>query len=1282
MTTSLYFFITYTRKQKENSEDVEFIVSDNKSQKPECLFVDEKYENQKYYYNKVFKVDKSMGKGKKKNNFNFEFEIADETYKISFDSQGNTFVYDVNLEEGKKIIIIRRKVSQNKEYIEKIEAFITALKDNGEENLIDELYKETINLYSQKKGFSFLIELFLKIYQKKDLCPELMKKFREMNDTPKENEKNMDRKSLLKTYKSDLNAIASEAEKLLANNNYESIEFYGIVLSYLNFYDYEKFCKIIDELFIKRTKDLFEILLIYKAHLKNPIKQDFYFFDQFINYSILNKDFSVFKLGLDYIKDIQTFIKVFEKNKEEIFKKFNSSKFDKIINIGNLKFKKIDIPDKTDKIENASSQAIEEDKNEIQIEESNTISKKSIRQCNEEFISTNENNLKNHFISEIIKNMKSIITFSKENNTFLIYFNNIFWQYILNYFNEPKQNNIWICFQLREIFIKYYELVEKIFAKKDNKFTIKKDATSYFEKDEFAFLLDQIIRKYNNNKEVNNIEKLAFITQYNPYYREQRYSNKVDCEIFDSFDLNNIDNDFIEDFRGMNFEIIFKEHINEYIKKIIEKIKSIQDFIKIIKLINIESLENKNVFLDPLNKQYDSIIMNEIGLLSESKLEEAINVSAKIALINYIYETKDKKEFIEKRIKKLDRKIFHLILIEIINLCLNKNNNDNNTREEEKEKEKDEENEEDKENFNGMKKIIFEEFSNKLENESDIDNILNLIDCLEGKNKKEDNQIYGQKEKKDKEREGIKNEFLQKLMSKENLFTKEEFFSSKQSLKILLLYKLYEKGIIKKNEEEYSENISGLLDNIKKDIDGTIKRSKLQEFLKNDKSFILQRLKLINLSYEGFNPNEEYDKLTKKNEEINNDINKLKNIKDNIIIYHKDTYQEIIKKIIEVVKNNQNKQIKDYKGGKISELIKETDDLQILAAKINKVKNFLLFNVIYDMNSGKNENKNFDNAYNELEKIGKLLNNKTGIIEFNKQYKEILREIKKKLSNDEDKAQEFIRNLIEFYKITDKNLIDDELTILFKSKKYELDINSIIFFFENFEKDNNNWNEKLPPRNYYLKLEEKSKEDYEEIDFQKFKVYLNTLKTNGIYDYQNIGIYNKLFTCLYDNKEAIDFLFSKKSEEIIKLKDKIQPTDRTISIKDIIRTENCVFHIEKMKKEKDNFKIFEHIKSMSPETISDFENYSKIYSSIIELDTNEDFSDNIYDKINNIIKDATFNILQDRENFLYYNDEIKTHEGITMEELIHLKNQVHIKKEKENGEDDIIKSKKKNFDFF
>ena len=70
-----------------------------------------------------------------------------------------------------------------------------------------------------------------------------------------------------------------------------------------------------------------------------------------------------------------------------------------------------------------------------------------------------------------------------------------------------------------------------------------------------------------------------------------------------------------------------------------------------------------------------------------------------------------------------------------------------------------------------------------------------------------------------------------------------------------------------------------------------------------------------------------------------------------------------------------------------------------------------------------------------------------------------------------------------------KQLIS-ELTILFKSKKYELDINSIIFFFENyFQKDNKDWIEKLPPINYKKKWEE---------DFNNIKKDLNRLKENGI----------------------------------------------------------------------------------------------------------------------------------------------------------------------------------------
>ena len=81
--------------------------------------------------------------------------------------------------------------------------------------------------------------------------------------------------------------------------------------------------------------------------------------------------------------------------------------------------------------------------------------------------------------------------------------------------------------------------------------------------------------------------------------------------------------------------------------------------------------------------------------------------------------------------------------------------------------------------------------------------------------------------------------------------------------------------------------------------------------------------------------------------------------------------------------------------------------------------------------------------------------------------------------------------------------------------------------------------------------------------------------------YTNIKNYNKLFTCLNDKKEVIDYLFSKTRAELLKLKDKIQPTDRTISIQDVLDTEKYVFIINKMKDLKDNFKIFDYIKNFT-----------------------------------------------------------------------------------------------------
>ena len=67
--------------------------------------------------------------------------------------------------------------------------FIEALKKNKQEKLINKLYKETIKLYKTKKGFEFLISLFVQIYEDKDLCNSLMELVTTLD------EKNLDRPS-------------------------------------------------------------------------------------------------------------------------------------------------------------------------------------------------------------------------------------------------------------------------------------------------------------------------------------------------------------------------------------------------------------------------------------------------------------------------------------------------------------------------------------------------------------------------------------------------------------------------------------------------------------------------------------------------------------------------------------------------------------------------------------------------------------------------------------------------------------------------------------------------------------------------------------------------------------------------------------------------------------------------------------------------------------------------------------------------------------------------------
>ena len=156
---------------------------------------------------------------------------------------------------------------------------------------------------------------------------------------------------------------------------------------------------------------------------------------------------------------------------------------------------------------------------------------------------------------------------------------------------------------------------------------------------------------------------------------------------------------------------------------------------------------------------------------------------------------------------------------------------------------------------------------------------------------------------------------------------------------------------------------------------------------------------------------------------------------------------------------------------------------------------------------------------------------------------------------------------------------------------------------------------------------------------KKLKETLKKYKDNKIYDYKSNNYCYKLFTSFYDKKEAIDFLMSKKDSNIDNLKDRIDPTNRRITIKNIEDTIECLNQFKEFIKSKTSSKILEYIEKLDEDTIDKFISYSKIYPSIIELDRNDDiFSLNTFEAVDKIMTNESLIFKQYNEDF-YYKDK-------------------------------------------
>jgi len=582
----------YTSNEKEKGSSLEHNVFKLNIKKNEKKEKDKKVKDKK---------EEKEKKEKKSKEYKLEYIEGEDAYDIVFTVKENTFIYDTELKKGNKWLdnIVKEDINQKIiPLYNKLDLFLEALKANNEIDKIEKLYDETIDLYKKKKKFSLLISLFLKIYEQyKDLCSKLLKIFKEIND-----KENTDRDKELNKYLNDFKNINLNADEIIKKNGYDPINFYGIILCYLRYYDEDNFANIIKDLSEGDADILYEILIIYYSHLKVPLNQDLKFYDNFISYAIKKeKELNILERILSYIDDIETFIYVINKNKVDIVKNYNEFKNKPIKLSSNLKL-----------------------------------------------IKKEDNNKKE--IDNIINLIKEIIEYSEENHILIIYLKSEFWIYLLKQYNKDDLENINSCYRLRALYKEYYNLINILYTDNtdENKEVIKKDIIKYYLRDEFAFILNNNIKKYldRDDKKLLDQEKLGIVEKYNPYYNTkdetdiERYKNYRETSIFNSIHFSDPSKAFKESFLKFNFEKMFEENITEFINKIISKIEDISTFGTIIELIDVTRIEKKKKdYYDLLKDKYELIIKNQIKTLKEGdELNRAVNILSKFISKIYLEE--------------------------------------------------------------------------------------------------------------------------------------------------------------------------------------------------------------------------------------------------------------------------------------------------------------------------------------------------------------------------------------------------------------------------------------------------------------------------------------------------------------------------------------------------------------------------------------------------------------------------------------------------------------------
>lgn len=431
----MYLLISYSLEKNKNESNDEIIIQEKNAK----IICSEKNDKEKISEYTVI-IEYTLENPKKNKQYKLEFKIDEKDYSINFEYNNNHFIYELELYSVDNFLKIEKKITQTMNYPQKFNFFHKSIKKLEQQSLYDDLYNDTINLYSIYPKFDFLINIFVNIYQNKNICPKLLEEFKKFNDKIKNNIKDknfsfINFEQYLIEYNTIFGEISENIESIISSNAYNPSYFYGLVLCYLNNYDYEVFKKILDKLSNDSKSTLFEILMIYNHFFKNKIKFDNKILVEFVGFAAeQNKeDFRNFiDKGLFYLDNVNLYLSAINSNKEKI----------------------------------------------VQIKDFKAI------------MTPNFENFSNINLKSFQKDFNDILLFSENEKKLLIIFSNNFWEGLLKIYENASQENIINCKILRTNFLNYYNIL-KNYCRVNS---IKAEAEKYYNNDVFAYLLDNSIK--------------------------------------------------------------------------------------------------------------------------------------------------------------------------------------------------------------------------------------------------------------------------------------------------------------------------------------------------------------------------------------------------------------------------------------------------------------------------------------------------------------------------------------------------------------------------------------------------------------------------------------------------------------------------------------------------------------------------------------------------------------------------------------------------------------------